>query len=128
MVSKGLLSPKNSVSQTVESTESAVISPVLPTVIPEIITPPVPSMELSSLGINLSHPVFLGYDFTKNKRFPRAITLVLNGFVQTITNKIDSKNLSADNRDSLYKQIFSVLKTEMKIQTDIKEQKIIRYI
>lgn len=88
----------------------------------------VPAIEVSSLGIDISNPAFANYDFTIDKRFPRTVTSPLDGSIQSIAAKIDSKNPSANNRELLYTGIISALDTRIRTTTDIKEQKILQYI
>jgi hypothetical protein len=76
----------------------------------------------------MQHPIFAGYDFSENKRFPNTITTVLKGFVQIIINKIDSRNLSASEIDNIYEQILNILSQKLKTTNDIKEKKIVQYI
>ncbi|MFA6091264.1 MAG: hypothetical protein WC774_05845, partial [Candidatus Gracilibacteria bacterium] len=94
----------------------------------ESINAPIPLIDISTLGINMQHPIFAGYDFSENKRFPNTITTVLKGFVQIIINKIDSRNLSASEIDNIYEQILNILSQKLKTTNDIKEKKIVQYI
>lgn len=94
----------------------------------ESINPVVPSIDVSTLGINMNHPVFMGYDFSENKRFPNKLTVVLKGFAVVIISKIDSRNLSASETDNIYEQVLLTLSQKLKTTNDIKKKKIIQYI
>lgn len=94
----------------------------------ESINPVLPSIDISTLGINMNHPVFVGYDFSENKRFPNTLTVVLKGFAGVIISKIDSRNLSAPETDNIYEQVLLALSQKLKTTNDIKEKKIIQYI
>lgn len=70
----------------------------------------------------------MGYDFSQEKRFPKAITSVLDGFTQAITQKIEAKKPSASNKDALYKQVLATLDSKLKTSSDLKERKILQYV
>ena len=85
-------------------------------------------IDISSLWIDLSNPVFNDYDYMQNKRFPGAIKTVLNIYTETIISKIDANSISFNNRNFLYDQVLNILHTQLKSSTHIKEQKILQYI
>lgn len=82
------------------------------------------AVDFSSLGIDFSHAALASYDFAQDKRFPKTVTNVLDGFVQTIASRAES----ASNRAVLYKQAFAALDDRMRTTTDIKERKIVQYV
>ncbi len=73
----------------------------------------------------MSHPAFSSYDFRLEKRLPKNITKVLDGFIENIFIKIDQKGLSRKNREAMYLEVLSSLEILLKTSTDAKEQKIL---
>lgn len=119
-VSKGLLSVRTP-GPVVSASRTVVTSEPVP-------RDPVSTMEFSSLGIDFSHPAFANYDFTQDRRLPKTVTNVLDGFVQAIVSKIGQGNASAIDRESFYKQVFVTLDNKMQMTTDGKERKILQYV
>lgn len=131
-VSKGLLTSATPGITVVSSPAPAVTEVKNPVVlIPVTTETPVvsaPMGDISALGIDFANPIFAGYDFTLDKRFPRNITNFLDTEVLNIIAKIDAKKPSAANREGLYKEVFAILDDRLKNTTDIKERKIVQYI
>lgn len=115
------------VQQPVQSTTPA---PVQRTPTIELTTPPTvttPEIDVTTLGINLSNPVLMSYDFTQEKRFPKTVNTVLNSFAENIVNKIEA-NTSRTARENLYSKTLTALETKAKASSSIKEQKIFQYV
>jgi hypothetical protein len=116
-IQKGLL-PKDSSSTLSQASSIVTDTPVMN----------ITAIHTSSPSLDFSNPVLKNYVFAQNKRFPKSITTILDGFTQKIGSKIDSKNISSDKKDMLYKQVSTALSTKASTTTDIKEQKFLQYI